>query len=111
MESLPSSRRRLTLCEALDALEGQEPRDDLRIASVLGMFAAHSPVLANEILRLESFRDAEDLINHLVGGALMVSAGVLALAAPSAREYRAFPRSRSARSFAFSPSSPARRSR
>ena len=35
--------------------------------------------LATRTFRLESFRDARDLINHLVGGALMGFGGVLAL--------------------------------
>jgi uncharacterized membrane protein YedE/YeeE len=50
------------------------------IASVLGMFAGSLAwSLATRSFRLESFRDAEDLINHLVGGALMGFGGVLAL--------------------------------
>jgi uncharacterized membrane protein YedE/YeeE len=50
------------------------------IASVLGMFAgSFAWSLATRTFRLESFRDAEDLINHLVGGALMGFGGVLAL--------------------------------
>jgi uncharacterized membrane protein YedE/YeeE len=50
------------------------------IASVLGMFAGSLAwSLATRSFRLESFRDAPDLINHLVGGALMGFGGVLAL--------------------------------
>jgi len=50
------------------------------IATVLGMFAGSLAwSLATRSFRLESFRDAEDLINHLVGGALMGFGGVLAL--------------------------------
>ena len=50
------------------------------IASVLGMFAGSLAwSLATRSFRLESFRDAWDLINHLVGGALMGFGGVLAL--------------------------------
>ncbi len=50
------------------------------IATVLGMFAGSLAwSLATKSFRLESFRDAEDLINHLVGGALMGFGGVLAL--------------------------------
>jgi uncharacterized membrane protein YedE/YeeE len=50
------------------------------IASVLGMLAGSLAwSLATRTFRLESFRDAEDLINHLVGGALMGFGGVLAL--------------------------------
>jgi len=50
------------------------------IASALGMFAGSLAwSLATKSFRLESFRDAEDLINHLVGGALMGFGGVLAL--------------------------------
>jgi len=49
-------------------------------ASVLGMVAGSLAwSLASRTFRLESFRDAEDLINHLVGGALMGFGGVLAL--------------------------------
>jgi uncharacterized membrane protein YedE/YeeE len=50
------------------------------IATALGMFAGSLAwSLATRSFRLESFRDAEDLINHLVGGALMGFGGVLAL--------------------------------
>jgi uncharacterized membrane protein YedE/YeeE len=50
------------------------------IATVLGMFAGSLAwSLATRSFRLESFRDAEDLINHLAGGALMGFGGVLAL--------------------------------
>jgi len=50
------------------------------IASVLGMLAGSLAwSLATKSFRLESFRDAEDLINHLAGGALMGFGGVLAL--------------------------------
>jgi len=49
-------------------------------ASVLGMVAGSLAwSLASRTFRLESFRDAGDLINHLVGGALMGFGGVLAL--------------------------------
>ena len=49
-------------------------------ASVLGMVAGSLAwSLASRTFRLESFRDAEDLINHLAGGALMGFGGVLAL--------------------------------
>ena len=50
------------------------------IAAVLGMFSGSLAwSLATRSFRLESFRDAEDLINHLAGGALMGFGGVLAL--------------------------------
>jgi hypothetical protein len=50
------------------------------IAAVLGMFAGSLAwSLATRSFRLESFRDAEDLILHLAGGALMGFGGVLAL--------------------------------
>jgi len=50
------------------------------IAAVLGMFAGSLAwSLATRSFRLESFRDAGDLINHLAGGALMGFGGVLAL--------------------------------
>jgi len=50
------------------------------IASVLGM-AAGSWIyaLTSRTFRLESFRDAEDTLNHLVGGVLMGFGGVVAL--------------------------------
>lgn len=50
------------------------------VASVLGMVAGSlAYALATRSFRLESFRDAEDLINHLIGGALMGFGGVLGL--------------------------------
>jgi uncharacterized membrane protein YedE/YeeE len=50
------------------------------IASVLGMFAGSLAwSLATRSFRLESFRDAGDLVLHLAGGALMGFGGVLAL--------------------------------
>jgi uncharacterized membrane protein YedE/YeeE len=50
------------------------------IATVLGMFAGSLAwSLATRSFRLESFRDAWDLINHLIGGVLMGFGGVLAL--------------------------------
>ncbi len=52
----------------------------LGIAAVLGMVGGSLAwSLATRTFRLESFRDSEDLINHLVGGALMGFGGVLAL--------------------------------
>lgn len=50
------------------------------IASALGVVAgslAHA--LATRSFRIEGFRDSEDLINHLIGGALMGFGGVLAM--------------------------------
>jgi len=50
------------------------------IAAVLGMFAGSLAwSLATRSFRLESFRDAGDLVQHLAGGALMGFGGVLAL--------------------------------
>ncbi len=50
------------------------------IASVLGMFAGSlAYALATKTFRVESFRDAEDLLNHVAGGMLMGFGGVLAL--------------------------------
>lgn len=50
------------------------------IASVLGMVAGSlAYALATRSFRLESFRDSEDLINHLIGGTLMGFGGVLGL--------------------------------
>lgn len=50
------------------------------IATVPGVVAGSLAwALATRSFRLESFRDAEDLISHLIGGALMGFGGVLAL--------------------------------
>ena len=50
------------------------------IASVLGTVAGSlAYALATRTFRLESFRDANDLIAHVVGGALMGFGGVLAM--------------------------------
>jgi uncharacterized protein len=50
------------------------------IATALGMVAGSLAwALATRSFRLESFRDSEDLINHVAGGALMGFGGVLAL--------------------------------
>ncbi len=50
------------------------------IATVLGMVAGSLAwALATRSFRLESFRDADDLIRHMAGGALMGFGGVLAL--------------------------------
>jgi len=52
----------------------------LGIAAVLGMVSGSLAwSLATRTFRLESFRDSGDLINHLVGAALMGFGGVLAL--------------------------------
>jgi uncharacterized protein len=52
----------------------------LGIAAVLGMFSGSLAwSLATRSFRLESFRDPEDLINHLVGAVLMGFGGVVAL--------------------------------
>lgn len=50
------------------------------IASALGVVAGSFVyALATRTFRLESFRDPEDLINHLIGGVLMGFGGVLAM--------------------------------
>ncbi|MBE0620275.1 MAG: YeeE/YedE family protein [Burkholderiales bacterium] len=50
------------------------------IASALGVVAgSFAYALATRSFRLESFRDSEDLINHLIGGTLMGFGGILAL--------------------------------
>jgi uncharacterized membrane protein YedE/YeeE len=50
------------------------------IAAVLGIFTGSLAwALATKSFRLESFRDAEDLIRHMAGGALMGFGGVVAL--------------------------------
>jgi uncharacterized membrane protein YedE/YeeE len=50
------------------------------VAAVLGMLAGSLAwSLASKSFRLESFRDAQDLLNHLAGAVLMGFGGVLAL--------------------------------
>jgi uncharacterized membrane protein YedE/YeeE len=50
------------------------------IATALGVFAGSLAwALWSRSFRLESFRDAPDLVNHLVGGALMGFGGIVAL--------------------------------
>lgn len=50
------------------------------IATALGVAGgSFLYALVNRSFRLESFRDADDLINHLIGGVLMGFGGVLAL--------------------------------
>jgi uncharacterized membrane protein YedE/YeeE len=50
------------------------------IATALGTIAGSSVwALWSRSFRLESFRDTEDLLNHLVGGALMGFGGILGL--------------------------------
>jgi hypothetical protein len=50
------------------------------IAAVLGMIGGSLAwALQSRTFRLESFRDARDLINHLAGGALMGFGGIVAL--------------------------------
>lgn len=52
----------------------------LGIATTIGLSAgSFAYALATRSFRLESFRDARDLINHLLGGAMMGFGGVLAL--------------------------------
>jgi hypothetical protein len=52
----------------------------LGIAAVAGMLSGSLAwSLATRTFRLESFRDSQDLINHLIGAALMGFGGVLAL--------------------------------
>lgn len=52
----------------------------LGIATTIGLSAgAFVHAVATRSFRLESFRDARDLINHLAGGAMMGFGGVLAL--------------------------------
>ena len=52
----------------------------LGIATTLGLCAgSFAYAVATRSFRLESFRDARDLLHHMLGGALMGFGGVLAL--------------------------------
>jgi uncharacterized protein len=80
MESLSFVAPQAYLLELLMLWSDKSRVMTFGIAAVIGMFAGSLAwSLATRSFRLESFRDAEDLINHLVGGVLMGFGGVLAL--------------------------------
>jgi len=80
MESLSFVAPQAYLLELLMLWSDKSRVMTFGIATVLGMFAGSLAwSLATKTFRLESFRDAEDLIAHLIGGALMGFGGVLAL--------------------------------
>jgi uncharacterized membrane protein YedE/YeeE len=80
MESLSFVAPQAYLLELLMLWSDKSRVMTFGIAAVLGMFSGSLAwSLATRSFRLESFRDAGDLINHLAGGALMGFGGVLAL--------------------------------
>ena len=80
MESLSFVSPAAYLLELLLLWSDQSRVVTFGIASALGVVAgAFVYALATRSFRLESFRDAQDLINHLLGGTLMGFGGVLAL--------------------------------
>jgi uncharacterized membrane protein YedE/YeeE len=80
MESLSFVAPQAYLLELLMLWSDKSRVMTFGIAAVLGMFAGSLAwSLATRSFRLESFRDAQDLINHLAGGVLMGFGGVLAL--------------------------------
>jgi uncharacterized protein len=80
MESLSFVAPQAYLLELLMLWSDKSRVFNFTIAIVLGMVAGSFVwALATRSFRLESFRDAEDLISHIVGGALMGFGGVLGL--------------------------------
>lgn len=80
MESLSFVAPQAYLLELLMLWSDKSRVMTFGIAAVLGLFAGSLAwALWSRTFRLESFRDAEDLINHLAGGALMGFGGVLGL--------------------------------
>ena len=80
MESFSFVAPQAYLLELLMLWSDKSRAVTLGIAAVLGMLSGSLAwSLATRTFRLESFRDSEDLINHLIGGALMGFGGVLAL--------------------------------
>ena len=80
MESLSFVSPAAYLLELLLLWSDQSRIVTFGIASALGVVAgSFVHALATRSFRLESFRDAQDLINHLLGGTLMGFGGVLAL--------------------------------
>jgi len=80
MESFSFVAPQAYLLELLMLWSDKSRAVTLGIAAVLGMLSGSLAwSLVTRTFRLESFRDSEDLINHLIGGALMGFGGVLAL--------------------------------
>jgi uncharacterized protein len=80
MESLSFVAPQAYLLELLMLWSDKSRVMTFTIAIALGMVAGSLAwALATRSFRLESFRDAEDLIAHIVGGALMGFGGVVAL--------------------------------
>lgn len=80
MESLSFVSPQAYLLELLMLWSDKSRVVTFGISSVLGVsLGSLAYALASRTFRLESFRDEWDLINHLIGGALMGFGGVLAL--------------------------------
>jgi uncharacterized protein len=80
MESLSFVAPQAYLLELLMLWSDKSRVMTFTIALALGMVAgSFAWAVATRTFRLESFRDSEDLINHIAGGALMGFGGVLAL--------------------------------
>jgi uncharacterized protein len=80
MESLSFVAPQAYLLELLMLWSDKSRVVTFTIALALGMVAgSFAWALATRSFRLESFRDSEDLISHIAGGALMGFGGVLAL--------------------------------
>jgi uncharacterized membrane protein YedE/YeeE len=80
MESLSFVAPQAYLLELLMLWSDKSRVLTFTIAIALGMVAgSFAWAVATRSFRLESFRDSDDLVRHLVGGALMGFGGVLAL--------------------------------
>jgi uncharacterized membrane protein YedE/YeeE len=80
MESLSFVAPQAYLLELLMLWSDKSRVMTFTIAIALGMVAgSFAWAIASRTFRLESFRDSEDLISHIAGGALMGFGGVLAL--------------------------------
>jgi len=80
MESLSFVAPQAYLLELLMLWSDKSRVMTFTIAIALGMVAgSFAWALASRTFRLESFRDPEDLMSHIAGGALMGFGGVLAL--------------------------------
>jgi len=80
MESLSFVAPQAYLLELLMLWSDKSRVVTFTIATAIGMVAgSFAWAVASRTFRLESFRDPEDLISHIAGGALMGFGGVLAL--------------------------------
>jgi uncharacterized protein len=80
MESLSFVAPQAYLLELLMLWSDKSRVVTFTIATAVGMVAgSFAWAVASRTFQLESFRDAEDLISHIAGGALMGFGGVLAL--------------------------------